>query len=461
MSSLKIACLGAGSLYFPRALGDLVVHKDLAGSEIVLYDIDAEKTRHMAALGKRLGRQAGTTCRIRAATGLADAVDGADFAISSIGGSGAHICPQVYGSYYHAADMYIPARYGLFQIIGDTCGPAGMMMGFRSIPAYMRICREMEKRCPRVVLVSHSNPMAVLCRAMVKYSNIRVIGICHGVQGTIEEVGKVLHLPPAELECTWIGTNHYYWVLKVAHKGVDIFGKVMEGIERRGRDAGKGGKAEALFNCLSRAYGYPLGYPHDDHVMEFYPFPGQVRSQSEYPPESIEAAKFHGFDASKPMPRREKVTPAVRKAFFKDYQSILDGVQLPTAGEENAFTREGVAAMIAAISRGRREVFITNIPNAGAVPNLPATGLLEVEAVTESTGVRGITVGDCPPVLKGILEKRLAWHELVVDAAVQGDRNLALQALLLDEMAIRPDKAADMLDELLAASKDLLGQFVR
>jgi alpha-galactosidase len=357
--------------------------------------------------------------------------------------------------------MYIPARYGLFQIIGDTCGPAGMMMGFRSIPAYMRICREMEKRCPRVVLVSHSNPMAVLCRAMVKYSNIRVIGICHGVQGTIEEVGKVLGVPPAELECTWIGTNHYYWVLKVAHKGVDIFGKVMEGIERRGRDAGKGGKAEALFNCLSRAYGYPLGYPHDDHVMEFYPFPGQVRSQSEYPPESIEAAKFHGFDASKPMPRREKVTPAVRKAFFKDYQSILTGVQLPTAEQENSFTREGVAAMIAAISRGRREVFITNIPNAGAVPNLPATGLLEVEAVTGSTGVRGITVGDCPPVLKGILEKRLAWHELVADAAVQGDRNLALQALLLDEMAIRPDKAEAMLDELLAASKDLLGQFFR
>jgi alpha-galactosidase len=106
-------------------------------------------------------------------------------------------------------------------------------------------------------------------------------------------------------------------------------------------------------------------------------------------------------------------------------------------------------------------VFINNIPNAGAVPNLPATGLLEVEAVTDSTGVRGITVGDCPPVLKGILEKRLAWHELVVDAAVKGDRKIALQALLLDEMAIRPDKAAAMLDELLAASKDLLGQFFR
>jgi len=42
---------------------------------------------------------------------------------------------------------------------------------------------------------------------------------------------------------------------------------------------------------------------------------------------------------------------------------------------------------------------------------------------------------------------------------VKGDRGLALQALLLDESAIRPELAEAMLDELLAASKDLLPRF--
>ena len=112
-----------------------------------------------------------------------------------------------------------------------------------------------------------------------------------------------------------------------------------------------------------------------------------------------------------------------------------------------------------AIALGRRQVQIVNIANNGAVPNLPNYANLELEAVTDSCGVRGIYIGEAPMSLKGILEKRIAWQELVADAGVKGDRNLALQALLLDEMAILPEKAERMLSELLTASKGMLPQF--
>jgi alpha-galactosidase/6-phospho-beta-glucosidase family protein len=85
--------------------------------------------------------------------------------------------------------------------------------------------------------------------------------------------------------------------------------------------------------------------------------------------------------------------------------------------------------------------------------------VLEVAGVTDSCGARAIHAGEAPMALKGLLEKRIAWQELVVDAAVAGDRNLALQALLTDEMSIRPELAEQMLDELLAASRELLPQF--
>ena len=166
MSAVKIVCLGGGSLYFRRALPDLLMCRDLAGSEIVLYDFDAEKVEKMAAMGRRLATQCGSRFTIRSTVDLADAVDGADFALSSIGGSGAEVTRNVYDSYVHNADIRIPAKYGVCQVIGDTCGPAGMMMALRSIPAYIEICRVMEKRCPGVILLNHSNPMAVLCRAM-------------------------------------------------------------------------------------------------------------------------------------------------------------------------------------------------------------------------------------------------------------------------------------------------------
>ena len=149
MPAKKIVCLGGGSLYFRRAIPDLLLSQDLGDSELVLYDIDSEKVERMAAMARRLAEVAGTRFKIRSTIDLADAVDGADFAISSIGGSGAEITPNVYNSYFHNADIRIPEKYGISQVIGDTCGPAGMMMALRSIPAYINICREMEKALPQ------------------------------------------------------------------------------------------------------------------------------------------------------------------------------------------------------------------------------------------------------------------------------------------------------------------------
>ena len=127
--------------------------------------------------------------------------------------------------------------------------------------------------------------------------------------------------------------------------------------------------------------------------------------------------------------------------------------------QEDGVHGEGLATLIAAMASGRRQICILNLANGSAIPNLPSTAEVEVEAVTDSTGARALTMGEAPMVLKGILEKRFVWQELVADAAAKGDRNAALQALLIDEMAIPPRDAELMLDELLAASADLLPQF--
>ena len=113
---------------------------------------------------------------------------------------------------------------------------------------------------------------------------------------------------------------------------------------------------------------------------------------------------------------------------------------------------------VAAVLRSR-PTYIVNVANQGAITNLPATAEVEVEAVTDSSGVRPVVMGEAPTLLKALLEKRFVWHELVADAAVTGDRTKALQAMLIDEMAIIPEKARSMLDELLKASRDLLPQF--
>jgi alpha-galactosidase len=170
----------------------------------------------------------------------------------------------------------------------------------------------------------------------------------------------------------------------------------------------------------------------------------------------FKSLKAHGYETG--LPSAQSAGPSVRAEFLRGYQALLDETRLPQT-QDNSITGEGIGALISAIANGRREIYIVNVANQGAISNLPETAEVELEGVTDSGGVRAIQMGIAPPVLKGILEKRFVWHELVADAAIKGDRNLALQALLIDEMAILPEKAEAMLDELLAASKSLLPQF--
>jgi alpha-galactosidase len=451
--SKKIVCLGGGSLYFRRAVPDLLVNPDLAGSEIVLYDIDREKVEAMSAVHEALARQAGTGCRVRATDDLADAVDGSDFALSSIGGSGAAIGSRVYQSAYHAADIRIPAKYGIQQIVGDTCGPAGMMMALRAVPAYMEICREMERRCPDAILLNHSNPMAVLCRAMVKHTRINSIGICHGVQAGIRYAAELLHVDPRELSATWVGTNHYYWFTRLLHRGHDVYPELMRRLRAVEAPVGRG-----MSRDLSLAYGYQIVYPEDDHVIEFYPWLTQTDAPAELPYDMAADAQKLWDDLPTAMPSAEEPAPEVRRAFMAEYRELVGDVSLPD-GPSDTLMGEGVGEIVASIATGRRTTCVVNIPNGGCVPNLPAHALLEVEGVTDCGGVRGLQMGEAPPVLKGMLEKRIVWQELVADAAVTGDRDLVVQACLVDEMSIPPDRTEAMVDELLAASKDLLPQF--
>lgn len=457
MPSKKIACLGAGSYYFPRALGDIATTEGLRGSEVTLYDIDTEKARIMARLGRRFARESGIRLKVRACEELADAVDGADFAISSIGGSGPSL-GGVYGTEVHRADMSIPARHGIYQIVGDTGGPAGMMMGLRSIPVYLSICAEMERRCPDVVVLNHSNPMAVLCRAMIKYSGIQnVIGICHGVQGGIMQLAELLAVEPEELETVWIGTNHYYWFTRIHVNGRDAYAEAMAKAKARRHPHG-----EIMSAALSDAYGYRLVYQEDGHTLEFYPYLAQAGDPMDIPYGYAEKVGAR-YQELHPKPTRKlsrEEQGAQRRRGLREFAARLKTYSLPEP-EVSVIRGEGIASLIEAIAAGERQVRIVNIPNRGAVPNLPSHAVLEVEGVTDSCGVRGIHAGEAPLSLMGMLQKRIAWQELVVDAGAKGDRNLALQALLLDEMAVTPEASEAMLDELLAASKDLLPQFSR
>jgi len=456
---MKIACIGAGGLYFSRPLGDFAICQDLHGSDVALYDLDEERAEIMAGLARRFSDEAGAGLQVSVSKSLSEAVDGTDFVLASIGGAGSSGTKGYYESPVHINDCVICGKYGIHQIVGDTAGPAAMAAAFRSVPIYLNICREVEQRAPDAIVLNHANPMAILCRAMAKYSSVRsAIGICHGVQGGIRHVAGILEVEPRELDTVWIGTNHYYWFTRVAHRGKDLLPELWKRAA-----AMEISKSNRMAYELSRVYGHWITYPADDHIVEFYPFLSQTPSPEDIPYEmgtyghGTHMMAYYTGEKTVEQLRDEEATVSREKA-IREYSESISKVKLPE-GNVDPVLGEGTAQLIADIATGRRGVHILNVPNQSSVPNLPAEAVLEVECVADSCGVRPVHMGEAPLALEGLLRKWIAWQEMVVEAAVKGDRNLALQALMLDEQAIPPNKAEGLLEELLQNSKGLLPQF--
>src|SRR4029079_15322770 len=177
----KVTFIGAGSTVFARnLLGDILGHEELAGSEIALFDIDAERLATSELVARRVAEAVGAPAKIVTTTDRRAALDGADYAINMIPVGGYEPCT--------VTDFEIPKQFGLRQTIADTLGIGGIMRGLRTVPVLLDMCRDMEELCPDVWFLNYTNPMAINCRAVTRASSIRTVGLCDSVQGTAYEL---------------------------------------------------------------------------------------------------------------------------------------------------------------------------------------------------------------------------------------------------------------------------------
>src|SRR5712692_4598633 len=187
----KIAFIGAGSTVFARRLlTDILSFPELAGAQVALHDLDAERLGSSEIVAGRVAQALGAHPTITANTDRRAALDGADYAICMIQVGGYRPSTVV--------DFEVPKRYGLRQTIADTLGIGGIMRGLRTIPVLLEMCAEMEELCPDAWFLNYTNPMAINCRAISRASSIRTVGLCHSVQGTAFELSQYLGIPYRE-----------------------------------------------------------------------------------------------------------------------------------------------------------------------------------------------------------------------------------------------------------------------
>jgi alpha-galactosidase len=211
----KIALIGAGSTVFAKnLLGDILSYPELSNSEIRLFDIDADRLNTSEIVARKIADRLEINPKIIATINRAEAIRGADYVITMF---------QI-GGYKPATvtDFEIPKKYGLRQTIGDTVGIGGIMRGLRTIPVLIDLVREMEEYCPDAYLLNYVNPMAMNMWALEKQSKIRMVGLCHSVQGTALEIAMTLNIPADEITYLCAGINHMAFYLKLEQNGVDL-----------------------------------------------------------------------------------------------------------------------------------------------------------------------------------------------------------------------------------------------
>lgn len=431
----KIVLIGAGSRYFEYVLGELATTPELAGCSVALYDINKERMDLIFQVGKRIVEKTKADLKLSSTTQMARALDGADFAISSIGVHGP-------GASWHKLDSEVCARFGIIHTTGDTVGPSGFSQGLRLIPIYLRIAEAMKKLCPNVILLNHSNPMNPICRAVIKATGINTIGYCHNVAGGIHYFAKILGIPANEIEVTVAGPNHMNWLLEIRHLGRDVYPELKRRLLQSKPERGQ------MFACdvLRLLDLFPVG--GDRHMIEFFPHareartPAELRYQMEW--------------------RADMIAKQGRLA--KEISKKPDELALRAKGELPPWipskpSPESMGQQIRAMALGIEKVHYVNIPNRGAISNVPDWAVVELKGVVGSYGARPLFVGDLPPQAARWSLATIYSQELMVDAAIERSREKALMGLACDPMMINFTEVEKVFDAIVKAQGDRLADF--
>jgi galacturan 1,4-alpha-galacturonidase len=439
---LKIAYIGGGSRGWAHILmNDLALCADLSG-EVDLYDIDLEAAQLNEKLGNWLQTQPGVLSRwkYRAVEILPEALQGADFVFISI---------QPGPLEMMAHEIAVAEKYGLYFPVGDTTGVPGLMRGLRSAMIYEGFAHAIADHCPEAWVINYSNPMSICTRTLTKVEpGLKVFGCCHEVFGTqhilaglVQEALGLEETPKRDdIRVNVFGINHFTWINRADFLGHDLLSIARQHLEKpsvlrvytQEEVENEGGwfqdHHQIKFELFKR-FG-TLAAAGDRHLSEFVPgFTGS--------PEEL----FRWGIIRTPVSwriERWKVAPQI-------VQNYLDGSLCWEPQDSGEEALRQIRALLGL------EDFITNVntENTGQVSNLPIHAVVETNAHFSRDRVTPLTAGELPPGVLGLVSRHVANQEMIIEAALKREKDLAFQAVFNDPTTRLPiDKAWAMFNEI-------------
>ncbi|WP_312096135.1 alpha-glucosidase/alpha-galactosidase [Niallia sp.] len=448
---IQIAYIGGGSQGWAWGLMSDLANEEAISGKVKLYDINYQAAYQNELIGNRLLERSDVAGKweYEAVKTIDEALTGADFVIISI----------LPGSFDDMeSDVHFPEKYGVYQSVGDTVGPGGLVRALRSIPIFVDIATQIREYAPKAWVINYTNPMSLCTRTLyATFPEIKAIGCCHEVFGTqkllasmVQESLGIEGVKRQEIKVNVLGINHFTWIDQASYKGVDLmplYEKFVDKYAENGFEGSERGhwmnnhfvSAERVKFDLFKRFGV-IAAAGDRHLAEFMPNTWYLKS-----PEMVREWKF----GLTPVAWRKQN----KQALVEKSKRLADGTE---PFEQKMTGEEGIDIMKGLLGLGE---FMTNvnIPNKGQISGIPNDVVVETNAVFSYDSVRPVLAGELPKPVQNMVMRHVTNQETVLQAALQKDKDLAFQAFVQDPLlsTIKPEDAQELFNEMLAKTGQL------
>ena len=432
----KIVLIGAGSAVFGLGtINDLFQSEILAGSKIVLHDINAVALKKIADTAEAVRNERSLDFVIEAELDRRKALKDADYCVISI---------EV-GQRFDLWDMdwKLPLQFGFKQIYGENGGPGGLFHSLRIIPTILDICQDIVEECPSAIVFNYSNPMQRICHAVTtKYPMLKFVGLCHEIHSMVEQLPELLETDLGNIVYRAGGLNHLSILLDVKYKdsGRDAYPVIHDKFDSyyskyeniyESYHRSKPGGERGVFRELYERYGY-LPITVDSHLGEYLSWGHSV-------------ADHDGIHE-----------------FYENYKRKCLNFSDDNADYASFFNSRGrscerIIPILEAIenNQGMEEAAV-NLPNAGCIADLPDDIVVEIPAIVGDGGISGVTLPNYPSSFCALLSSQVGCIRMTTAAVVGKSKDAAYQALLADPIVDDARSAEQLLTTMIGVQKDYL-----
>lgn len=433
MNSIKLTIIGGGSSYTPE-LADGIIRKynSFPVRELVLVDITEglDKVRIIERLLERMFHRAGLKIKVWSTTDRREALKDTDFVISQFRAGGLDA---------RSKDEKIPLVLGL--IGQETTGAGGFANALRTIPIALGICRDMEEICPDAWLINFTNPSGIVTEAINRFTKVKCIGLCNVPINMVHEVYKNLNCAPERVDCRFAGLNHLSFIGRLYVDGKDILA------DQKGFDLIQGSVVKNIGGSdIPMEYMKALGFIPSPYLKYFY-------LQRMMLKEEAETFQENGTT------RADEVIAVETTLFDKYKDEGTDEKPLELTKRGGSLYSEAAISLMSSIYNDTGDIQVVNVMNLGSIPELPNDAVIETNCRINRDGATPLAYGSLPSSIAGLVYQVKAYERLTIEAAIEGNIEKAIIALVNNPLVGDIDMAGELVKEIIASHEEYLGYF--